>query len=54
MTAAEINAVKTLQEMNITLIKIGLDYQDRKSRLSDYFMRSLNKLMVSETLRIQS
>lgn len=54
MTAAEIHAVKVLQDMNTTLIKVGLDYHERKDKLQDYFMRSLNSLLVMEVLEIQS
>lgn len=54
MTAAEIHAVKVLQDMNTTLIKVGLDYHDRKAKLQDYFMRSLNSLLVMEVLELQS
>lgn len=54
MTAAEINAVKVLQEMNTTLIKIGLDYQERKAKLGAYFMRSINPMLVREVLELHS
>lgn len=54
MTAAEINAVRVLQDMNTTLIKVGLDYHERKDKLHDYFMRSLNSMLVMEVLEIQS
>lgn len=54
MTAAEIHAVKVLQDMNTTLIKVGLDYHERKAKLQDYFMRSLNSLLVVEVLELQS
>lgn len=54
MTAAEIHAVKVLQDMNTTLIKVGLDYHERKAKLQDYFMRSLNSLLVMEVLELQS
>lgn len=54
MTAAEIRAVQVLQEMNTTLIKVGLDYHARKEKLSDYFMRSINTLLVREVLEMQS
>lgn len=54
MTAAEIHAVKVLQDMNTTLIKVGLDYHERKDKLQDYFMRSLNSLLVMEVLELQS
>lgn len=54
MTAAEINTVKVLQEMNTTLIKIGLDYQERKAKLGAYFMRSINPMLVREVLELHS
>lgn len=54
MTAAEIHAVQVLQDMNTTLIKVGLDYHERKDKLQDYFMRSLNSLLVMEVLELQS
>lgn len=54
MTAAEIHAVQVLQDMNTTLIKVGLDYHERKCKLQDYFMRSLNSLLVMEVLELQS
>lgn len=54
MTVAEIHAVKVLQDMNTTLIKVGLDYHERKAKLQDYFMRSLNSLLVMEVLELQS
>lgn len=54
MNAAEIHAVKVLQDMNTTLIKVGLDYHERKAKLQDYFMRSLNSVLVMEVLEIQS
>lgn len=54
MTAAEIHAVNVLQNMNTTLIKVGLDYHDRKAKLQDYFMRSLNAMLVMEVLELQS
>lgn len=54
MTTAEIHAVQVLQEMNTTLIKVGLDYHARKEKLSDYFMRSINTLLVREVLEMQS
>lgn len=54
MTAAEINAVRVLQEMNTTLIKIGLDYQERKAKLGAYFMRSINPMLVREVLELHS
>lgn len=54
MTAAEIHAVNVLQDMNTTLIKVGLDYHERKTKLQDYFMRSLNSLLVMEVLELQS
>lgn len=54
MTPAEIHAVQVLQDMNTTLIKVGLDYHERKAKLQDYFMRSLNSLLVMEVLEMQS
>lgn len=54
MTATEINAVRVLQEMNTTLIKIGLDYQERKAKLGAYFMRSINPMLVREVLELHS
>lgn len=54
MTAAEIHAVQVLQDMNTTLIKVGLNYHERKDKLQDYFMRSLNSLLVIEVLEMQS
>ena len=54
MTAAEIHAVQVLQDMNTTLIKVGLDYHERKDKLHDYFMRSLNSLMLMEVLEMHT
>lgn len=54
MTAAEIHAVRVLQDMNTTLIKVGLDYHERKAKLQDYFMRTLNSLLLMEVLELQS
>lgn len=45
---------QVLQEMNTTLIKVGLDYHARKEKLSDYFIRSINTLLVREVLEMQS
>lgn len=54
MTAAEIHAVNVLQNMNTTLIKVGLDYHERKDKLQDYFMRSINPMLVREVLELHS
>lgn len=54
MTAAEIHAVQVLQDMNTTLIKVGLDYHERKDKLHDYFMRSLNGMMLMEVLEMHT
>lgn len=49
---ATLKAIGELQQMNTALIKAGLEYQDRKERLTVYYDRALDQDVVEENARL--
>lgn len=53
LTAVELEAIKTLQKLNTSLIEVSIPYQERKEKLQAFFDERFKFRMLNELLKIQ-
>lgn len=54
LSPVQTEAMLKIQRINTSLIEIGMDYEDRKGKLQQYFNDNFKDKMIEEVLRLES